>query len=48
MSRSRERGHAAVLHGRKRNAGRCPRDVIADQGFDQSLKKQENYWGGGA
>lgn len=37
-----------VIAGVKRNAGRPPRDVTADRGFDQSLKKQENCcrrWG---
>jgi IS5 family transposase len=37
-----------VITGVKRNTGRPPRDVTADRGFDQSLKKQENCrrrWG---
>lgn len=37
-----------VITGIKRNTGRPPRDVTADRGFDQSLKKQENCrrrWG---
>ena len=37
-----------VLHGINLNTGRCPEEVTADRGFDQSLKKQENCrrrWG---
>lgn len=37
-----------VIAGVKRNTGQSPRDVTADRGFDQSLKKQENCrrrWG---
>jgi len=37
-----------VITGVKRNTGRSPRNVTADRGFDQSLKKQENCrrrWG---
>jgi IS5 family transposase len=31
-----------VIGGIKSNIGRCPEDVTADRGFDQSLKRQEN------
>ena len=37
-----------VITGIRRNTGKPPRDVTADRGFDQSLKKQENCrrrWG---
>ena len=37
-----------VITGIRRNTGKPPRDVAADRGFDQSLKKQENCrrrWG---
>jgi hypothetical protein len=31
-----------VIAGVMRNTGYCPEDVVADRGFDQSHKKQEN------
>lgn len=37
-----------VITGIKKNIGKSPREVTADRGFDQSLKKQENCrrrWG---